>query len=606
MANELSSVSSLLSALDSLGSSPSSNRSWPAAEPVLEALSNSGSHRYGRSRSCSDSTETFSFAESDWERTEHEAPRLLSTTASRTAQVNGRTLTSSFYARFIKDTQAQWDFYAAKWRPDILEPMSVDDVSDTSYHHEGVVGAGTYGVVAKMHDRRSDVMVAAKIFRKFDKNGETALSTLHHSFEHEVSMLLHVPPHRNIVSLHRIFVTDEILVILTPFYQTDLFHLRQQVSKSGGALAWFTLPQIKGIMLQLFSALAHLHDAGVLHRDVTSANVMYHSDGLIRLVDFGIARSCVQVPVPEQANLVLPCHSPYYTTGMTALWFRAPELLMSNSLGYDAGVDIWGAACVFGELLFRKVLLPGHNDKDQLFLSSFICGHRWETSSFKPPTPDASIDQERRKTLVDAVARKCPDAVNSGVVELLADCLFVYDPADRWAAGRLVNHPFFTTTLPRPAPPSEMPRFADRDATQAASCNPASRRSSKIFTDADAGAAPPPPRQDGDDADVKKKAAPTSLSRIRRLSKRVEERIADSSSAGESSDTETPRRTRTPRRARREAREKLEETPEKADDDGGGEPPNGLSDAQPSSQRTATREQDTRAALCQRTDDTLP
>jgi serine/threonine protein kinase len=524
MSAEVSSVSSLLSALDSLGSDAEEAVGNNSARQVYDALSNSGSRRYGRSGSCSSSIETPALADSDWDWVETEGANLLSTTVPRHHQPNGVPHTSTFYARFIKDTQAQWDFYADMWRPDVLEPMNVDDVGDKSYEHQGVVGAGTYGVVAKMLDQRSKTTVAAKIFRKFDKDGATALSRVHRSFEHEVAMLLHIPPHRNIAPLHRLFVTDEILVILTPFYQTDLFHLRQQVSKAGGAVPWFTFAQIKGIMIQLLSALAHLHAAGVIHRDITSANIMYHQDGLIRLVDFGIARTCEQSIVPDQADLSLPRRRAYYTTGMTAMWFRAPELLFSHARGYDAAIDVWGAACVFGELLFRKVLLPGSNAVDQLFLVSFICGYQW-ASSFVPPGPDEATAAERRKTLQDAVARKCPDAVDSDVVDFLTDCLFVFDPTARWAAGRLVSHPFFTTSLPHPTPPADMPSFPDRSTTPSASYISEERRSSKTFGTSDGN--------------------PPSLVRTRRVeSEREREREGDTQSADDASTTGAGRKGR--------------------------------------------------------------
>ena len=46
-------------------------------------------------------------------------------------------------------------------------------------------------------------------------------------------------------------------------------------------------------------------------------------------------------------------------------WYKAPELLLSAT-SYGSGVDIWSAACIFGELFLRNPFLVGDSEMEQL------------------------------------------------------------------------------------------------------------------------------------------------------------------------------------------------------------------------------------------------
>jgi serine/threonine-protein kinase BUR1 len=80
----------------------------------------------------------------------------------------------------------------------------------------------------------------------------------------------------------------------------------------------------------------------------------------LKIADFGLARK-------------LEPNNPKYTNLVVTRWYRPPELLM-GATRYDASVDIWGAGCIFGELLKRHPILVGNSDMDQLQKVFMLCG----------------------------------------------------------------------------------------------------------------------------------------------------------------------------------------------------------------------------------------
>lgn len=103
--------------------------------------------------------------------------------------------------------------------------------------------------------------------------------------------------------------------------------------------------------MQLLRALKYIHSANVLHRDLKPSNVLINVDCVIKLCDFGLARTDSQVGL--------------MTEYVTTRWYRAPKLLISQDT-YDASVDIWAAGCILAEVLLRRPLFTGKNAIDQL------------------------------------------------------------------------------------------------------------------------------------------------------------------------------------------------------------------------------------------------
>lgn len=135
------------------------------------------------------------------------------------------------------------------------------------------------------------------------------------------------------------------------FLEHDLKTLQENM------LEPFLPSEIKTLLLQLTSAVEHLHSNWILHRDLKTSNILMNNRGQIKIADFGMARYYGDPP-PKLTQLVV------------TLWYRSPELLLGAEK-YDAKVDMWSVGCIFGELLTKEPLMQGKNEVDQLSKVNF-------------------------------------------------------------------------------------------------------------------------------------------------------------------------------------------------------------------------------------------
>ena len=142
------------------------------------------------------------------------------------------------------------------------------------------LGKGAYGIVWKAVDKKTkDVVALKKIFDAF-QNATDAQRTYR-----EVIFLQQMGEHENIVQLQNVLKADNDrdLYLVFEHMETDL-HAAIRANILGDVHKQY-------IMWQTLKALKFMHSANLLHRDMKPSNLLLNSDCLMKVADFGLARS---------------------------------------------------------------------------------------------------------------------------------------------------------------------------------------------------------------------------------------------------------------------------------------------------------------------------
>ncbi|KAM9855372.1 cyclin-dependent kinase 11B isoform 2-T2 [Aulostomus maculatus] len=201
---------------------------------------------------------------------------------------------------------------------------------------------GTYGVVYRAKDKKTDEIVALKRLKMEKEKEGFPITSLR-----EINTILKAQ-HPNIVTVREIVVgsnMDKIYIVMN-YVEHDLKSLMETMKQP------FLPGEVKTLMIQLLRGVRHLHDNWILHRDLKTSNLLLSHKGILKIGDFGLAR--------EYGSPLKP-----YTPVVVTLWYRSPELLL-GAKEYSTAVDMWSVGCIFGELLTQKPLFPGKSEVDQI------------------------------------------------------------------------------------------------------------------------------------------------------------------------------------------------------------------------------------------------
>jgi serine/threonine protein kinase len=163
--------------------------------------------------------------------------------------------------------------------------------------------------------------------------------------------------HPNILTIHEVGENDGVYFIATEFIDGQTI---RELIRNGQ----LSLPEILDIAEQVASALSVAHAAGIVHRDIKPENIMRRRDGLVKMLDFGIAK----LLEPETAD-----HS-NNTAGFRTLTeaglvlgtasYMSPE--QARGLQVDERADIWGLGVVLYEMLTGRLPFSGATRMDTM------------------------------------------------------------------------------------------------------------------------------------------------------------------------------------------------------------------------------------------------
>jgi serine/threonine protein kinase len=141
------------------------------------------------------------------------------------------------------------------------------------------LGRGGMGMVYKAHDRMLDDTVALKVLRtEFARTEEMA-----QRFRSEIKLARRVS-HRNVCRIHEYGEDGPLRYISMEFLEG--MDLKQELREKGPP------PPAEAfeVGIQVAEGLQAIHDVGIIHRDLKTPNLMRDARGVVRLMDFGIAK----------------------------------------------------------------------------------------------------------------------------------------------------------------------------------------------------------------------------------------------------------------------------------------------------------------------------
>lgn len=194
---------------------------------------------------------------------------------------------------------------------------------DNRYELVEFIGNGGMALVYRAIDHRTGHSVAVKILRpEFNQDAEFL-----GRFEREATTASRMS-HHNIVNLLDVGQDGEYRYLVMEFVRGKTL---KDVIQDRGALA----PEVAGqIAIRILSALQHAHKNGIIHRDIKPQNILVHSDGHIKVADFGIARVAGSSTISRSDSVMGSVH--YFSPEQA----RGEEVTFASDL-YSVGVVLY-------------------------------------------------------------------------------------------------------------------------------------------------------------------------------------------------------------------------------------------------------------------------
>nr|CAB3229509.1 cyclin-dependent kinase-like 2 [Phallusia mammillata] len=284
------------------------------------------------------------------------------------------------------------------------------------YDNLGMVGEGSYGMVMKCKHKESGQIVAIKKFLESEDDKMVKKIAMR-----EVRMLRKLR-HENLVNLIEVFRRRKRLYLVFEFVDHTVL---DDLEKYPNGLSEMT---VRKILWQVLRGVEFCHSHNIIHRDIKPENILNSRSGVIKLCDFGFART-------------LAAPGEIYTDYVATRWYRAPELLVGDTK-YGRPVDIWAVGCLITEMLTGDPLFPGDSDIDQLYhiIKCFgnLCPRHSEIFQRNPLFAGMRLPDVRD---VEPLEKRFPK-FSSEVLDLMKQCLRL-DPNDRPSSSLLLRHEFF-------------------------------------------------------------------------------------------------------------------------------------------------------------------
>ena len=218
------------------------------------------------------------------------------------------------------------------------QPESLVGKTFGNYRVLEMLGEGGMGQVYLAQDNKLGRKVALKFLARYFTQEKDRLRR----FEQEARAASALN-HPNIITIYEIGEAEAHHFIATEFIDGQT--LRERMKRTP-----MSLSEVLEVAVQTASALAAAHAAGIAHRDIKPENIMVRRDGIVKVLDFGLAKLAAPESAPveaEGASQALYRTDPGIILGTTI--YMSPE--QARGLQVDARTDIFS----LGVLLYEMV-----------------------------------------------------------------------------------------------------------------------------------------------------------------------------------------------------------------------------------------------------------
>jgi serine/threonine protein kinase len=269
-----------------------------------------------------------------------------------------------------------------------LSPETIADLSSIGkvgpYTLDSLLGVGGMGEVYRARDSRLGRDVAIKILPAGFARDRDRLAR----FTREAQVLASLN-HPNIASIYGFETEGGVEALVLELVEGPT--LADRLAR--GALP---LSEALAIAYQIADALTAAHNAGVVHRDLKPANVKVRHDGMVKVLDFGLAKIAESNrpdgrPTTESPIITTPAVTAGAILGTAA--YMSPE--QAKGKPADHRSDVWGFGCLLYEMLTGRRAFDGDEVGDT-FAAVLRSEPGW---SDVPPGTPATVQRVMRRCL---------------------------------------------------------------------------------------------------------------------------------------------------------------------------------------------------------------